>query len=77
MSGLVQIRDVPDDVRRTLKSRAALAGTSLSEYLRAELARVAERPTPDELWERLRSRDAVEAEETSAEAVRLLRDHGE
>lgn len=77
MPGLVQIRDVPDDVRRTLKSRAALAGTSLSEYLRAELTRVAERPAPQELWDRLRARESVDADETSAEAVRALREQGE
>jgi len=75
MSGLVQIRDVPDDVRRTLKARAALEGTSLSEYLRAELVRVADRPTPDELWARLRARSSVDAQESSAEAVRALREH--
>ena len=74
MAGLVQIRDVPDEVRRTLKARAALEGTSLSEYLRAELVRVADRPTPDELWARLRARRSVEAQESSAEAVRALRE---
>lgn len=73
----MQIRDVPDDVRRTLEARAALKGTSLSEYLRAELTRVAERPPPEELWARLRARGPVHAEETSAEAVRALREHGE
>lgn len=74
MPGLIQIRDVPDEVRRTLKARAALEGTSLSEYLRAELVRVAERPTPEELWARLRARSSVEAGESSAEAVRALRE---
>ena len=49
MGVLVQIRDLPEPVHRTLKARAAAAGTSLSEYLRALLAREAARPTPDEL----------------------------
>jgi plasmid stability protein len=55
MGKLVQVRDVPEDVHRTLKARAAQSGVSLSEYVRAELARVAALPTPDELRERLRS----------------------
>ena len=44
MSRSIQIRDVPDDVHRTLRARAAAAGQSLSAYLLAELTRVAERP---------------------------------
>jgi plasmid stability protein len=36
MTKLLQIRDVPDDVHRTLQARAAKASTSLSEYVRAE-----------------------------------------
>ena len=45
MASLVQIRDLPDDVHRTLKSRAAAQGVSLSEYLRGLLA--AGRSSPD------------------------------
>jgi plasmid stability protein len=54
--GLIQIRDVPDDVHRTLKARAAAEGRSLSDYVRAEVVRVARAPTPKELDERIRSR---------------------
>ncbi len=39
MSKMIQIRDVPDAVHRTLKSRAAQAGTSLSEFLLREMKR--------------------------------------
>ena len=52
----LQIRDVPDDLKRTLKTRAAAAGQSLSEYALAELRRSAERPTIAELNERIRQR---------------------
>jgi hypothetical protein len=38
------LRDVPDDIRRTLRARAAAAGVSLSDYLRREVVRLAERP---------------------------------
>lgn len=54
--GLIQIRDVPDDVHRTLKARAAARGTSLSDYLRFEITRVARTPTAEELDERIRAR---------------------
>ncbi len=54
--GLIQIRDVPDDVHRTLKARAAAEGTSLSNYVLREVTRVARRPTPEELSERIRTR---------------------
>jgi antitoxin FitA len=54
--GLIQIRNVPDEVHRTLKMRAAAAGTSLSDYVLREITRVAESPTPDELDERIRAR---------------------
>jgi plasmid stability protein len=53
---LIQIRNVPDDVHRTLKVRAAAAGTSLSDYLLREITRVAHSPTPEELDARIRAR---------------------
>jgi len=71
---LIQIRDVRDDVHRTLKARAARDGVSLSEYLRGELERVAGSPTPDELLERLKSRQSVRPRESSADALRAVRD---
>jgi antitoxin FitA len=54
--GLIQIRNVPDDVHRTLKMRAAAEGKSLSEYLLREVTRVARSPTPEELDARIRAR---------------------
>jgi plasmid stability protein len=77
MGVMVQIRDVPEDVHRTLKARAAASGTSLSEYLRGELLRTASRPTPAELAARVRARGAMELPGGSEAAVRRLRDHGE
>jgi plasmid stability protein len=53
MSSMVQIRNVPDDLHRKLKSRAALSGMSLSDYLLSEIRQVAERPTIEELRARL------------------------
>lgn len=71
---MVQIRNVPDDLHRRLKARAALEGTSLSEYALSELRRALERPTRQELIERVRGRDAATVRETAAEAVRSERD---
>lgn len=77
MGVLLQVRDVPEDVHRTLKSRAALSGVSLSEYVRGVLQRTASRPTPDELSARIAMRGAVELDESSEAAVRSIREHGE
>lgn len=73
MSKLVQVHDVPDDVHRQLKSRAALAGVSLSEYLRLELLRAARRPSPQELRARLSARAPVQPDESAADLVRQAR----
>ena len=43
VSKMIQIRHVPEDVHRELKARAARAGMSLSDFLNAELARLAAR----------------------------------
>lgn len=77
MTTFVQIRDLPDDVHRTLKARAAASGMSLSEYLRGLLTRDAARPTPEELAQRIRARGSATLGEPSEVAVRRLRDHGE
>ena len=74
MGILIQVRDVPDDVHRRLKARAASGGVSLSEYVRTELERVAASPTPEELLDRLRARKAVRPSESSANALRAVRD---
>ncbi len=59
MSRMVQIRNVPDALHRRLKARAAIAGKSLSDYLLAEIAESAERPTVGELRARLAGRTPV------------------
>lgn len=74
MSKMIQIRNVPDAVHATLKSRAALAGQPLTEFLLAEIRRVAERPTPEELADRLRQRARVRLRTSPAKAVRAGRD---
>jgi len=74
MSVMVQVRNVPAALHRKLKSRAALAGLSLSDYILAELERSLERPTRQEFLARLATRSRVETVLTPAEAVRAERD---
>lgn len=45
----IQIRNVPEDVHKAYRGRAAAAGMSLQEYLLGELTRVARMRTPAEL----------------------------
>lgn len=73
MSSMIQIRNVPATLHRTLKSRAALAGMSLSDYLLGHLRELAERPTLEELRERLHRRGPVVLRESAAKAVRAER----
>ncbi len=74
MSKMIQLRNVPDALHRKLKSRAALAGLSLSDYLIGEAQRAAERPTIAELRERLARRAPVRTQMSLADAVRRERE---
>ena len=74
MPKMIQIRNVPEALHRRLKSRAAESGLSLSDYLLADLRKSAERPTPAELLERLRSRPSVAPPISPARAIRAERD---
>ena len=73
MSVMIQIRNVPEDLHRRLKARAAMAGMSLSDYLLKEIGAVAERPTMEEMRERLARRSRVETGESAADAIRAMR----
>jgi plasmid stability protein len=67
---MIQIRNVPEDLHRRLKVRAALESISLSDYLLREIRQVAERPTLQELSERLASRSKVQVRVRPAEILR-------
>ena len=74
MATMIQIRNVPDDIHRSLKSKAALEGMTLSDFLLREVRQIASRPTPAELMARLSSRTPVKSYESMAQAVRRGRD---
>lgn len=76
MSKMIQVRNVPDELHRTLKSRAAAAGLSLSDYIKRDLEASAARPTFEEVDARVRARrrgSRVSAD-TIVSAVREIRD---
>ncbi|MGE5648434.1 MAG: FitA-like ribbon-helix-helix domain-containing protein [Acidobacteriota bacterium] len=74
MSKMIQVRDVPDRVHGTLKSRAAREGMSLSDFIKRELERAAERPTMQEWLERTQQMKPIPARMSAARAIRELRD---
>ena len=74
MGVMIQIRNVPEKLHRQLKSRAALAGMSLSDYLLREIGQIAERPTMEEFRARLKERPPVTLSISPAEVIRTERD---
>jgi hypothetical protein len=56
MGTAITIKDVPDEVRDELASRAALSSRSLREYLRSQLIAPARRPDAELLLARVRDR---------------------
>ena len=71
---MIQIRNVPDDIHRTLKMRAAARGLSLSDYLLDEIERSARQPTLEEVIAAIKRDGPVQPSEDSATAVRAIRD---
>ncbi len=71
----VQIKNVPQDVHRVLRRRAADSGQSLQEYLRARLVEQARQPTLDEVLRRANQRSGGSVSlSDAAKAVRTDRD---
>lgn len=73
MAKMIQIRNVPDEIHREVKARAARAGMSLSDYLRREVERLVAVPTQDEVLARLERLGRVDTGESSVAAVRAAR----
>lgn len=67
----IQVKDVPEHVHATLRSRAAGAGMSLQEYLLARLVEDANTPTLDEVLNRAGGRAGGDV--PLAAAVRAVR----
>ena len=73
MARSIQIRNVPTDVHTTLRARAAAASLSLSDYLLAEIVRIAERPPVADVLARASSRYGGAGVDEIVRAVRAGR----
>lgn len=71
---MMQIRNVPQRVHRTLKARASLAGKSLSDYVREELVAMAAVPSAAEIRAQLEAAEPFVMQASSARIVRAERD---
>jgi plasmid stability protein len=76
MAVQITIRDVPEKVRDELAARAALQGKSMQEYLRAELERMARKPSVEAWLERVRKRKRASQTRISTEDILKARDEG-
>lgn len=56
---MLQIRNVPEDVHRALKERAAREGTTMSDLVLRELPRLAHKPSIEQVLIRIKSRPPV------------------
>lgn len=56
---MIQVRNVPEDLHRALKTRAAREGVTMSDLILAELPRLAHKPSPEQLLDRIRQRPPV------------------
>jgi plasmid stability protein len=74
MSKMIQVRDVSEQLHSTLKARAAREGTSLSDFIKRELERTAERPTMREWLELTRRTKQIATKRSATQVVRELRD---
>jgi len=70
----ITVRNVPDEVRDELAARAARAGRSLQQHLRAELIEMASKPTVDELVATVRARKQATGSRLSASQIIAHRD---
>jgi plasmid stability protein len=70
---MVQIRNVPAGLHRRLRARAAIEGMSMSDYILREIGKALERPTRDEVLQRLRARPVRHLRTSPAEVIRARR----
>ncbi len=71
---MIQIRNVPDELHREAKVRAARAGMTLSDYLLREIRRSLEVPDIEELMARIRAQKPVHLTESVVDIIREERE---
>lgn len=70
----ITVRNVPPEVRDELAARAARAGQSMQEHLRAQLIELASRPSVEDLLQRARARARATESYLSVEEILADRD---
>lgn len=70
----ITVRDVPEETRAELASRAARSGRSLQEYLRLELIKMANQIDTHELIARIRQRKEATGSTMSVDDILAFRD---
>lgn len=73
MSKMVQIRNMPDDLHRRLKAKAAARGMSLSDYLLEMADREGKQLSVEEISARIEKRGRVPLGTSAADIVREAR----
>lgn len=73
-STMLQVRNLPAELHRRLKARAAMEGMSMSEYVLREIRKSLDRPMRQELLERLKARPARRLRRDAADVIRAERD---
>jgi plasmid stability protein len=73
MSKMIQVRNVPDALHRTLKVQATQRGMTLSDYLLSELRGIAAKPTLAELTRRISDREPNAVGDAAVELIRAQR----
>jgi plasmid stability protein len=71
---MVQVRNVPGEIHRRLKARAAIEGMSMSDYILRELRKALDRPTRQEVLDRIRAGPPRRLSRSPAEMIREERD---
>jgi plasmid stability protein len=71
---MVQIRNVPAEFHRRLKARAAIEGMSMSDYILREIGKALDRPTRQEVLDRLRAQPERRLKRSAAVVIRAERD---
>jgi plasmid stability protein len=73
MSKMIQIRNVPDELHRSLKTRASAAGMTMSDYIKKELSWANEKDS----WEEIRARAKAHGPSrmSTQEIVDIIREH--
>ncbi len=74
MSKMIQLRNVSDALHRQLKSRAAMAGLPLSDFLIREVRKITEHPSAEDMRKRLQERESYAGKQSPTQALRSERD---